>query len=541
MSFRSGTIAGFDLWFHMGRIQSIGTEILNQQFPVRYETEGWYGYGYVSTSFYGNIFLYPVALLYNMGLPVYKCYNIYAILINLVTALIAYYSFKRVFGEERWGLMGSLVYTFAAYRIANVYMQDTVGEYTAQAFLPLVFYGFYRIYTSSDEKRDWRDTIRLILPLVLGVSGVLESHILTTEILAMFVVIFALVNLPQTIRKLKELLISLVAIVGLNAFFLIPFLDSYTGNDLYITSSSTVEDLTKYGNYIIQLLKPFITGDGDVSEWSAANEGYIGSGVTIIVSLVLFVVVAIIKKKQTNKYAAQVFVLGLVAAWVSTVYFPWSWFAGDNAISKLISAVQYPTRYMLMMSVCLAFAGVYAMKELLQDRPMKWFLGSFVALGMCCVVMMGIFDYTLVCHVKTVANVDADEPYSDNLYLPTGTDRGLLTDTSILVDSPDLQVEYYGHYNGNRKYMTTNNSTDLQTAQLPVLLYKNIHAYLEDGSELTCQRGDNNRIMIQVPGGYQGIITISFVVPMLWHVAEIITLLTIVILLVGGLWRKQNG
>ncbi len=55
-AFRSGVYRGHDLPFHFGRIQAIAEMLKSGQFPVRYEANAWYGYGYISTTMYGNVF-----------------------------------------------------------------------------------------------------------------------------------------------------------------------------------------------------------------------------------------------------------------------------------------------------------------------------------------------------------------------------------------------------------------------------------------------------------------------------------------------------
>jgi len=44
------------------------------------------------------------------------------------------------------GLIGTALYLFASYRLINVHIRESVGEYTAMCFLPLVIYGIWRIY-----------------------------------------------------------------------------------------------------------------------------------------------------------------------------------------------------------------------------------------------------------------------------------------------------------------------------------------------------------------------------------------------------------
>ena len=56
-TFRSGVYEGHDIIFHLGRLQEITAELKSGQFPVRYEHNAWFGYGYISSTMYPNIFL----------------------------------------------------------------------------------------------------------------------------------------------------------------------------------------------------------------------------------------------------------------------------------------------------------------------------------------------------------------------------------------------------------------------------------------------------------------------------------------------------
>ena len=92
-----------------------------------------------------------------------------------MTVLIGYYCFKRLFKDKYWGLFATICYTFAGYRLTNIYTRVAVGEYTAMAFLPLCIYGMYRLYTydSEDYGRGIKRKIYTVLPFVLSVTGLI--------------------------------------------------------------------------------------------------------------------------------------------------------------------------------------------------------------------------------------------------------------------------------------------------------------------------------------------------------------------------------
>ncbi len=112
--------------------------------------------------------------------------------------------------------------TFPNLRIINIYIRTAVGEYTAMAFLPLVLYGFYRIYFEK-ENVNFDDT----LPLIIGISGIVESHILTIEMSILFIVLFVFLHFKRTIKNLISLLQALFMVIVVNLFFIVPFIDAY--------------------------------------------------------------------------------------------------------------------------------------------------------------------------------------------------------------------------------------------------------------------------------------------------------------------------
>ncbi len=155
---------GHDLDFHLNRIIALANGLEAGHLFVPIQTEVLNGYGYASPLFYSQLFLYLPAILYNLAVPAQVCYQIYAILVNIATCLIAYYSFKGLVRDNKIAAAGALIYLLSAYRITNLYVRAAVGEYTAMAFYPLIVYGLGLVYTTECTKLGIPD----YLPIVLG-------------------------------------------------------------------------------------------------------------------------------------------------------------------------------------------------------------------------------------------------------------------------------------------------------------------------------------------------------------------------------------
>ena len=536
-AFRSGVYNGFDLWYHMGRIESIATELSNGQFPVRYESLSWYGNGYISTTMYGNILLYIPALLHIVGLSTYRCYNFYVLLINILGITACYYSFKGLFKDSIWATVSTGMYMLSGYYLSNVYMRAALGEYTAMAFLPLVVYGIYRIYFEEVD-----GILKEVTPLVLGATALLQSHVLSTMMVALAVFVFMLCHIKETIANIKKLVIALVVILLVNAFFIIPFIDSYASYTFNASVETVGSNIQRYGLYPGQLLGLFTEASGGRVEWSSEGKEYLRIGIVHVMALVT-AIIGLVINKNTKRYKSFVviFGIGVLAAWLSSAYFPWSIFAGDNAVSNIMRAVQYPSRYLLLQTVCWNVCGIYTLRQLgakLEgNKQVIYSIGTLVIVGTLALAQTGVFMYTLSNRNRTIQVVEGHESIADALYLQVGTDTENLATTAAPIDS-EAKVKDLG-YKGKWRYISIENQEESNADILvPVFNYKYIKAFDSNGNELALQQGDNNQYKLSVAAGFNDTVKVGFVEPLAWRLSEVITFITIVGLIIWGLSIK---
>src|SRR5699024_11745067 len=170
-----GVWHGSDLGYHLRRIENIAMGLADGQFPVRIQSDWLLGNGYAVGVFYGDLLLYAPALLRLAGVPVTVAYDLYLFAVTLLTAWGGYYAARRLALPRAAAFGAAALYTLAAYRLCDVTDRAALGEYTALAFLPLAAAGFWRTLHP--------DAARLpgAALLVLGLSSVLQSHLLSFE------------------------------------------------------------------------------------------------------------------------------------------------------------------------------------------------------------------------------------------------------------------------------------------------------------------------------------------------------------------------
>ncbi len=548
-AFRNGIYNGFDLWFHMGRIESIANELANGQFPVRYETTSWYGNGYISTTMYGNILLYFPAILHLLGVAIYRCYNIYVIMINILGVVISIYSFTRIYKDKTWGLVATISYILAGYYISNIYMRAAVGEYTATVFMPLIVYGLYRIlYEELDQ-----NIVEKVLPLVIGATGVLESHILTTYMVVMMVSIFLLIFIKDTWRHIKDLVVAFALIIGINAFFLVPFVDAYVSHVFRVSQNTVGVNIQKYGLYIDQIFGLFPEGSGGRAEWSSKGEECSRLGILQVFLFIAVVVLIIFFKrcakdsvnKNSYKRIIVVFYIGLFSAWLSSAFFPWGIFSGNNVISNIMRSIQYPGRYMVIQTVAWTLCGVYSIKSFAEAvSEQKSRIASFgiiTLLMLLALIQNGIFMYTLSCRNLTVQSIEGHESIADDLYLLSDTDMENVETKVSILNGVKCIVEDLGYNKDQREIFIDNKSNEEAIITIPVFCYKYIQARSLAGNVYAIKATDNGQCQVVVEPGFSDTIIISFVEPYSWRIAEMVSAIFIVFLILNCIKGKKRN
>ncbi|MHB1355241.1 MAG: 6-pyruvoyl-tetrahydropterin synthase-related protein [Anaerolineae bacterium] len=140
------TRAGGDSPFLLQRTQQMAANLKAGVFPARWMPDGAYGLGYPFYDFYASLPYYVAALLDLAGFGVILGIKL-AQTIGMVLGALGMYWLTRELTPRRWiGLMVSAIYTLAPFRLVNIYVRgDSLSEFYAMAFYPLVLLGIYRL------------------------------------------------------------------------------------------------------------------------------------------------------------------------------------------------------------------------------------------------------------------------------------------------------------------------------------------------------------------------------------------------------------
>ncbi len=375
---------GHDLEFHVGRLEALAQGLLAGEFPVYMGSTEMAGYGTISASMYPQLFLYPFAALRMLNVSLMMAYKVMIFAINAISAFTAYYAAKRMFKSTKLAFWTSLLYTFSIYRLENVYLRAAIGESFAMAFLPLVIWGIYEVLWGDEKK--W-------YILALGVGSVLQSHVLSTEMCALFMLIEVLVWLigRKGNRYWKRIWAGVKAAlltVLVNAFFLVPFLILCQENLQCFNMPNVISDT---GVYLSQLFNLYADYNGwAVSLGSTLTEMPLTVGTILLIGagLLCFALVKDKNMGEEAKIAKRCMLYGMLAVYMASYLFPWDFFQDISWLKNIVTSIQFAWRFLGPASVLLCFAapvGIVSFAKSHDSR--KWIY------GVCFVLLISSTSY----------------------------------------------------------------------------------------------------------------------------------------------------
>lgn len=539
---------GDDLYFHLARIEAIKTSLLNGKIPNRISGYWNNGYGYASAIFYGEIFLYIPALLRIVGFSVQGAYKIYVVLINLLTAFVSYYSFRKVFHDHKAALIGSAAYVLMPYRLVCMYLRAAVGEYTAMLFFPLIFYGLMRIYMepAEDERygMGW-------MPLMLGMSGIIQSHVISCVIAGLFIGLFCLVLIKKTFTRpcFMQMLKAAFGTVLINVWFLIPFADymrlGYAGRETVLNVPGRMGSA---GIYLNQMVTFFQTGWGNTHAsgvFTNLNERNYTLG-AVALAAAFYLIYRLYKGKMRTeivKIGDLSLAFAVLSGFMCTIWFPWDSLQQMNGLFRMIiKNIQFPWRFLGSCSFFLTLTTMSLFCLLDQESDRHRYRMCLIVLGTFLLVSADYYMYDYIQNSEVMIFCDESDLHStavgDGEYLPRETPADYVYEA---VSVPGSGVEVIGEcrIGGGHKVVCKNSEAD-SYIDLPLLPYRGyVCRDQRTGEELSVQFSLPGRLRVLLPQGYDGTLCARFEEPWYWRGAELVSALTLIGMAIQGILRKK--
>lgn len=527
---------GHDLQFHLMRIEGLAAGMRQGQFPVRLESIWNDKYGY-ATLFYGDLLLYIPALLRLLGVTINDAYNAYILLVNVLTAVVSFRCFDAMVKDRDIALLMTAAYVTSVYRLMDIYVRAAVGEYSAMIFLPMIAYAMYRLYRPEEARKlDYKG----ILLLIVGMTGVLQTHILTTEMVVLVLALYMILNFKITrhMKMIASLALAVVGTVLLNLWFIIPWLDYYLNVPVRITDSAgQVKWIQQNGAYIGQYFAVFqnIFGEANIKVTERMN---LSPGLMLM--LVFMTAGVLWLKGHASDMTRKLCVVSGITLFAASDMFPWNWLAEHSQLGNMLAEIQFPWRWIgfscLFLTLLLACV-VMDLKSVFSGETAKMGLSWLTALVICIGAMFFVSDYYNGANLTYLTDASQlDHSYEANEYMRAGSSMDAAAHDVQGTNLEELKL--ISHNGTSAKVYCKTGSDASGEVILPVFNYKGYVLRNSEGEICEIYDSDNKEVAFTVPANYEGKYTLSFEFPWYWRLGDIVSLCSVVVLAFAGLRYK---
>ena len=530
--FFNRTLSTADNGYHMQRIEGVAAAILSGQIPVRIEPHWLQGHGYDNAIFYCNLFLVFPAILRILGFSVTTSYNAYLAIANLATVIISYKVFKEIFKKYDISLCLTALYCLSVIHFYRLIVVGVIGEGTAFCFFPLVILGFYRIFYNDSNDSKYKNAY---LPLALGFAGLINCHVLSSEITALVAIFFVILNIHKMIKLkvIRELFKAAIAALGLSLWYVIPFLDYYINEDVHIKHvfSRTIQE------FGIKFPAVFINFWNEESHPASL-------GLVLFIALLLFLFIKIFRlfpqskndKHEFNRFATNAWIISVILFVMSLDFFPWNFIQTHSGfLGNIISGFQFPYRFLglSVLTATIVFGWIMCGFEKYNLNVERYLMSAMVIFTVVFSSLYLTDSYSSSVSQYYLANSEGmgNGYISGGEYIIQGTNEDDLHYKNETT-GPDVSVTDYVKKSISVSMHAENTGAEESWVEVPLLHYKGYSAKDFEGTKLETVKGNNNVVRVILPANYSGDISIKFVSPIYWRLGEVASLLTLIVIFV---------
>jgi len=518
---------GHDLLFQLDRIENIKDNLLSGNFPVRMNYSGGKP-GVATPIMYPELFLYIPAIMRILGLPPVLSSKIFNILINLSCTLVAYYSAKQITKSNNIGIIFSGIYSLCIYRLEDIYLRSATGEALAMVFIPLVMLGIYHVLCEDEKK--WPI-------LVIGLTGILQSHIISLFLTGCFLVLFFLLCIKNLNKaRIFCLIKSFILVLCLNMWYIIPLIMYYN-----IVEFPFKIEIYRTAVYPNQMFATFVKNAGqDLWGTGRTNEEMpLSLGGVIGIGLLFFIYITYINISNENEKTVLIdkagkasLLLGAFAVFASSVFFPW--FALKQV--SILNVIQFSWRFFIIAAPLLSLSASIGFFFLL--KRFGFHDKNAIIIIVFIAVAGSAFYIDSIMETKTSLTWnmedDARQSYIGD-YRYKGTNwKSVMENSGRIALSRNIDIKNVSKSKNGRYTISfeSNSYIDNSYVELPIFNFPGYVAFL-DNAKLPIENGTNNFIRINLPGNItRGIIKLYYKELNIFIFGNIISIMALIVFII---------
>ncbi len=537
-----------DIEFNVMRIDGIKSALEIFQIPARVYPLVNNGYGYAVPMLYPELFLYFPAILRLLNTSMEFCYKILLVFINVASVFSMYLAVKNISKSKSAGIIGTIIYATASYRLATVYTRGAIGETLALSFLPLVIWGLYELCVG--DKKKW-------YIFAIGITCVLQSHILSlipTFIICAAISLFFIKNIIMQ-KRYSKFILAFIIIVLVNLWFIVPFLDAYS-LDLSVKARPYDEiPWYRFSTHNVIPSQLFNVFD-DVSSYRISNDYDQGIANEMNLSIGLFCLIGVplcliycIKTKDNKsdnlcKFIRILTFLGILFLILSTSIVPWGELEENYGIINWLSrTMQFAWRFLGPATVAIVIAmsiiiGNYVDEKSNSGKNLIENYKIIFEIGLASIVIFLIITAPYSKQDKyEIAYLTNPVIYSE--YYLEGTNIEEFTENKFKTSSNRISI-IESLKDKNKIKLDYSNNIGEGYIEVPLLYYPGYVAKDENGKKLDISCGENNVIRVELTEKKDGTITVEYKEKLIYCISDIISLITINGLIIYKVKKIKN-
>ncbi len=487
-----GQIFCIDTRAHMLRIEGIAEGLRDGQFPVVIAPNYFNKFGQLEFV-YPNLFLYPFALLRLFGVSMTETYRSFMLFINILTGICTYYAGRSIFTRREVYLSVVFLYLLAPHRMdVMLDLGAAGGTGLAVAFLPLCISGFYFLLKNDKV---------CIRQLVIGMSGILNSHIVTLILATGFLLFMTVINVRRLIADKCKCFLMLCKAAGitllLNLGFLVIFLGCY---------------MSEWDKKRIQW-SDYMSMAQDLKSVPRSPLIWLYVLAVVFATAVLIIMVKELSNDNRN-YMTQLLIVAVLSIIASSNLIPWdTLFEKSGIVKDIFMYIQLPHRFFTIFEpVMIILAGMIASQLFEISRTNKIThakMAAVVSSGVL-VILFIISTYGMVRKYYRSDNLLLDQvrgninTFYQLDYVPSEFDEeSYVSDSAYIIgNEEDLEVLSYYKQGTHINLEYDNKSGDEAVyVVFPLTYYEGYDVRDEEGLPQEVFKSDNGRIMVRLEDG----------------------------------------
>ncbi len=505
---------GGDLNFHLKRIEAIKNnfEFGLVNYPIYFKYLN--NYGYASGLFYPDLFLNIPAFLNYIGIDLFLSYRIFLFLIKFFSLISIYYSVSSINKSKFSGLLSLVLYAFSSYIFIDMFERGALAETITVVFIPLVIRGIYEIIYGDVSKYYF---------FVIGILGVLYSHIISFYIISIFLLFFIVINIKKiTLEKVKVLVKSVVIFLLLSSHFLFPLFEQMLDGKFYYNGLIDTDILL---NNSVPVFFTFL----EVPYYMFLNiftDKWIPCGIGII--YFILIIYYLRNKTKFDNIGKQFLFLGLLCILFASKTFIWR----IDFFTKIFSYIQFPFRIYILATILfiIAFTRTFSF---IKDRSI--FL-SKLTVFMFLMFVLNLF-YPFI-NIKVDKLTDDEVLYGE--YLPIEYPQIDYYDIreNKIMSNCNVKYDIVSSY---KTYIDYTSQCDNLELELPLIYYKGYSLSINN-EKIPIYKSQNGLIKINTTV-QNGHIEIFYDGTIIYKVTKYVSIITFILIIIkylrGVLYVKK--